>query len=108
MFSLYTYEEINNFLENNNAEFLLILMQKADENIQSLNNLKMETKPEQEMSSTKNELCVICLENKSTITFIHGQIGHMCSCEKCSLNFKNGDNCPLCRKKIDNIVSKIY
>jgi hypothetical protein len=55
----------------------------------------------------KNGKCVICLDKKSVISFIHGNTGHLICCNECSENFSIYDKCPLCRKNIDNIV-KIY
>jgi hypothetical protein len=55
----------------------------------------------------KNGKCVICLDKKSVISFIHGDTGHLICCSGCSENFCIHDKCPLCRKTIDNIV-KIY
>ncbi|XP_007050690.2 PREDICTED: E3 ubiquitin-protein ligase SP1 [Theobroma cacao] len=45
------------------------------------------------------DLCVICLEQEYNAVFI--QCGHMCCCTTCSSHLTN---CPLCRRRIDQVV----
>lgn len=45
------------------------------------------------------DLCVICLENDYNAVFV--PCGHMCCCTSCSSHLTN---CPLCRKRIDQVV----
>ncbi|CAK9151024.1 unnamed protein product [Ilex paraguariensis] len=45
------------------------------------------------------DLCVICLEQEYNSVFV--PCGHMCCCTLCSLHLTN---CPLCRRRIDQVV----
>lgn len=45
------------------------------------------------------ELCVVCLEEEYNAVFV--PCGHMCCCLGCSLQL---NNCPLCRRKIEQLV----
>ncbi|XP_010418429.1 PREDICTED: E3 ubiquitin-protein ligase SP1 [Camelina sativa] len=59
---------------------------------------------ESELDSTKKEdavpdLCVICLEQEYNAVFV--PCGHMCCCTACSSHLTS---CPLCRRRIDQVV----
>lgn len=45
------------------------------------------------------DLCVICLEQEYNAVFV--PCGHMCCCTACSSHLTN---CPLCRRRIDQVV----
>ena len=45
--------------------------------------------------------CVVCLNEKSNIIFI--PCAHKCVCSECYKGIKN--SCPLCRRKITNIIN---
>ncbi|XP_024167735.1 E3 ubiquitin-protein ligase SP1 isoform X3 [Rosa chinensis] len=45
------------------------------------------------------DLCVICLEQEYNAVFV--PCGHMCCCTTCSLHLTN---CPLCRRRIEQVV----
>lgn len=45
------------------------------------------------------DLCVICLEDDYNAVFV--PCGHMCCCTSCSSHLTN---CPLCRRRIDQVV----
>ncbi|XP_074312176.1 E3 ubiquitin-protein ligase SP1 isoform X1 [Silene latifolia] len=45
------------------------------------------------------DLCVICLEQEYNAVFV--PCGHMCCCTACSSHLSN---CPLCRRRIDQVV----
>lgn len=61
------------------------------------------SKEENESDDTKTDrmpdICVICLENDYNAVFL--QCGHMCCCMNCSSHLTN---CPLCRRRIDQVV----
>ncbi|KAJ8453239.1 hypothetical protein Cgig2_008123 [Carnegiea gigantea] len=61
-------------------------------------------KDESGSDTTKREslmpdLCVICLEHEYNAVFV--PCGHMCCCTSCSSHLTN---CPLCRRRIDQVV----
>ena len=49
----------------------------------------------------KEGLCCICLSQKTSTICI--PCGHACMCKQCSNKYKIGDNCPICRKRIQNM-----
>ena len=49
--------------------------------------------------------CIICMDNKKTHAFIHGETAHKVCCEGCAKMIQQrGDRCPLCRTPIDTVV----
>ncbi len=62
------------------------------------------------ISSSKKEkvddnLCVICFSKNREISFIHGKTAHLCCCEECAENIRIRKNeCPICRKNIENSI----
>eukprot|EP00250_Pteridium_aquilinum_P003318 c13638_g1_i2 orf=150-1157(+) len=54
---------------------------------------------EPKRESVVPDLCVICLEQEYNAVFV--PCGHMCSCTSCSTQLSN---CPLCRRRIEQVV----
>lgn len=53
----------------------------------------------------EKELCITCNINPKDGIFLHGQVGHMCCCYKCSIRtWKTNKRCPMCNSKIKNVV----
>lgn len=51
------------------------------------------------------ELCIICNVNPKNSIFLHGNIGHMCSCYKCSMRtWGTNKRCPVCNCKVRNVI----
>ncbi|XVF72480.1 hypothetical protein PTKIN_Ptkin12aG0124600 [Pterospermum kingtungense] len=60
---------------------------------------KAENGAESKRDCIMPDLCVICLEQEYNTVFI--QCGHMCCCTTCSSHLTN---CPLCRRRIEQVV----
>ena len=52
-----------------------------------------------------SDLCKICFAHEANVVFV--PCGHVASCGVCSPNFLASD-CPICRRKIDEIVRVFY
>jgi hypothetical protein len=49
--------------------------------------------------------CVICMENPTDATLVHGSSAHVCCCLGCAQNLKRLDqSCPMCRKPIEAVL----
>ena len=57
-----------------------------------------------ETKSIDEDTCIACLDREKTHVLV--PCGHQCICEICAPQLKNGD-CPICRKKIEQII-KVY
>eukprot|EP01025_Chloroclados_australasicus_P055840 TRINITY_DN6855_c0_g1_i8.p1 TRINITY_DN6855_c0_g1~~TRINITY_DN6855_c0_g1_i8.p1 ORF type:complete len:326 (-),score=-5.81 TRINITY_DN6855_c0_g1_i8:310-1287(-) len=57
---------------------------------------------------TMPQECVICMQNERNAGFGHDDSVHKCVCKECAAHFKVGQQCPLCRKKIQLIITKFY
>eukprot|EP00210_Caulerpa_lentillifera_P005927 g5666.t1 len=55
-------------------------------------------------------LCVICLSQPKTCGFVHGDSIHRCVCHDCAMTLqKKGDGtCPVCRQKIEHVITSFY
>lgn len=52
-----------------------------------------------------SELCIMCNINPKNSIFLHGSIGHMCSCYKCAIRtWGINKRCPLCNCKARNVI----
>jgi E3 ubiquitin-protein ligase Mdm2 len=53
--------------------------------------------------------CVVCLTSERNATIVHGETGHVVCCLVCARILKaRGDNCPVCRCRIDVIIQHFY
>jgi E3 ubiquitin-protein ligase Mdm2 len=53
--------------------------------------------------------CVVCLTSERNATIVHGETGHVVCCLICARILKaRGDNCPVCRMKIDVVIQHFY
>ena len=118
-----SHEKLINAINNNNEEELDFCMRKIKDYMtdkftlkddisikdtnKDKNKYKNKYKYKKKINKKPNTLCVVCLTNKSNISFVHGETGHLCCCQECSTNFDCDDKCPICRNNIDNII-KIY
>lgn len=49
--------------------------------------------------------CVICMENPTDATLVHGSSAHVCCCLSCANNLKSLEqSCPMCRKPIEAVL----
>lgn len=114
----HTEEELEKCLNFDNPDLLNLncnntiikdITQQFGKEMPNINSLIDNSKKEKRRNKKKikNGKCVICLDKDCVISFIHGDTGHLSCCYECSVNFSIDDNCPICRKNIDNIV-KIY
>lgn len=56
-------------------------------------------------ASTATEMCTICLVRPKCAVLVHGRLGHRLTCYKCAQTLeKNNLPCPVCRRRIQNIV----
>lgn len=54
---------------------------------------------------TNGELCILCNVKPRNSVFVHGRIGHMCSCYKCAMRtWAINKRCPLCNCKVRNVL----
>ncbi len=60
-----------------------------------------ETKKDKDDFDLDGEECVICMDNPKNATLIHGDCGHTVCCMDCA---KTLEICPICRRKIDNVI----
>eukprot|EP01024_Parvocaulis_polyphysoides_P058121 TRINITY_DN6224_c0_g1_i1.p1 TRINITY_DN6224_c0_g1~~TRINITY_DN6224_c0_g1_i1.p1 ORF type:complete len:289 (-),score=43.06 TRINITY_DN6224_c0_g1_i1:804-1616(-) len=58
--------------------------------------------------NTDGSKCVVCLTNAKSAGFAHDNSVHKCVCVGCCEYFRVGDDCPVCRKRIQMVVKKIY
>uniref|UniRef100_A0A8C4WXZ3 Uncharacterized protein n=1 Tax=Eptatretus burgeri TaxID=7764 RepID=A0A8C4WXZ3_EPTBU len=57
------------------------------------------------MHSAMPEACIICQQRARDTTIVHGQTGHLVSCQRCARKMQDhGKPCPICRAPIDLIV----
>jgi E3 ubiquitin-protein ligase Mdm2 len=53
--------------------------------------------------------CVVCLTSERNATIVHGETGHVVCCLVCARILKaRGDNCPVCRCRIDVVIQHFY
>jgi hypothetical protein len=58
--------------------------------------------------------CVICMDQKATAGFLHGDSVHKCCCKDCATDLKAKITpaaplpCPMCRKKVEHIIFNFY
>ena len=90
---------VNNIVKNTNQEDMDFIFNKV---IDYLKNNDISN--DNDLNKKSQSLCVVCLTNKSNTSFIHEDTAHLCCCQECSNNFKSGDNCPICRQKIDKTI----
>jgi hypothetical protein len=112
----FSNEKLNNMIHNTNQEDIDFIVTKIKDYMTNTNYIndnnsnkdknknKYKYKYKKNRSKKSQSLCVVCLVNKSNTSFIHGDTAHLCCCQECSINFDSNDNCPICRKKIDNKV----
>jgi len=62
---------------------------------------------EEEESYAAAGPCVVCMDAPREVGFQHGESVHLCVCRKCSVAFKPGTTCPVCRQIITSVV-KVY
>jgi len=57
-----------------------------------------------------DDVCVVCFNRPRTVGFLHGDSLHRCVCQGCAQRIiENGKgNCPMCRKKIDQVIRNIF
>ena len=49
--------------------------------------------------------CVICMENPTDATLVHGSSAHVCCCLGCAENLQALEqSCPMCRKPIEAVL----
>ena len=53
--------------------------------------------------------CVICMENPTDATLVHGSTAHVCCCLPCAQNLKRLEqSCPMCRKPIESVLQLFF
>jgi len=72
---------------------------------QQLNTKNKERKCQD--STKQQQVCVICLDEISTVLLVHGDTAHKVLCLTCS-NKKKFTNCVICGMKVTNVIRKIY
>uniref|UniRef100_UPI00358F3C63 E3 ubiquitin-protein ligase Mdm2-like n=1 Tax=Myxine glutinosa TaxID=7769 RepID=UPI00358F3C63 len=51
------------------------------------------------------DTCIICQQRARDTTIVHGQTGHLVSCQRCARKMQDhGKPCPICRAPIDLVV----
>lgn len=110
--SLIEFDKSINFISNHSIENNI-----GFSNFFKIHNLKKENDVLKKSIETINEskLCIICFENERDILF--KPCNHFCICKNCNeilIKFSNSNKnnndknnsckCPICRKKINNIV----
>jgi hypothetical protein len=66
--------------------------------------LTLEEKEDVE-TNVKEQECVICLTNKKTVAY--QPCNHLATCNGCARGLlkENNVNCPLCQKKVENMIN---
>ena len=100
-FLRFTIEELykHDFLTKDIKEFKLINNQTT----------KKEITQTTLSTSELSHLCIFCLTNP--IQIIISPCGHKCICDICYIKLKENDKfkeCPICRKKIESVVERVY
>ena len=50
-------------------------------------------------------VCLICMENPTDATLVHGDTAHVCCCLGCAQSLRALEqNCPMCRKPIEAVL----
>ena len=53
--------------------------------------------------------CVICMENPTDATLVHGSTAHVCCCLACAKNLQQlKQSCPMCRKPIESVLQLFF
>lgn len=56
-------------------------------------------------TSSGEKVCIICNISPRNSIFLHGRIGHMCSCYRCAMRtWGINKRCPLCNCKVRNVI----
>ena len=68
-------------------------------------NLNLNSKPNKKIINAetilKEDKCVICLTNPSSILFCN--CGHICVCEECNKTRESLEKCPICKTENTNL-----
>lgn len=61
-------------------------------------------------SDDDDKMCVVCLSAPREAGFVHGASVHRCVCKECAneLMQQEQKNCPMCRQKIDTVITGFY
>lgn len=78
-----------------------VVRRVSDAYVQAVDQQRVDKAVEEE------EPCVVCLEGRCTVGFVHGESVHRVCCRACadSLMLRPDASCPVCRALIDRVVS---
>lgn len=56
------------------------------------------------------DCCVVCLDRPKQYGFFHGSTVHRCCCKTCAQKVwrSRAQQCPICRRKIEKVVTAVY
>lgn len=59
--------------------------------------------------SSVEQLCVVCMAEPRTMSFVHGDSAHLCCCAECAAAVRaQHQPCPLCRQPIETVVRQFW
>jgi len=62
-----------------------------------------------EPAPSPEKTCIICMDQPINATIVHGTTAHVCACLNCAqLIYNLGKPCPMCRQKIDLVVTAFF
>ncbi|CAH0720259.1 unnamed protein product, partial [Brenthis ino] len=60
------------------------------------------------LNEKDSKMCIACDSEPKSGVFVHGRIAHMCCCYKCAMKvWASTKRCPLCNRKVSNVLKVI-
>jgi len=74
-----------------------------------LDSISLRRGGQSDSNAGEDRECVVCLAAPRTATIVHGETGHIACCMECARVLKaRGDQCPVCRMRIDLVIQHFW
>ncbi|KAK0078123.1 hypothetical protein PV325_003016 [Microctonus aethiopoides] len=77
--------------------------------IEFINSMELMQKKLKSDEENDSKFCLVCTVSPKNGAFVHGNVSHICCCYRCAIKvWKTTRHCPICQRKVTNVLKAFY